>query len=155
MLKLKGISHGFFTGIPLQGSGDSSVVRVPDLWSKSRGLESWQDHFFPPGSTFCALISVSVPPKIPVILLKVQVAATAKHTCTLHIITGLHEMMWHGCMANTEHAKMAAVSRGASPVTIKNAVRTLLGWIVKMCYKKQQSLFRITCDKTCSASAQG
>ena len=31
----------------------------------------------------------------------------------------LHEVMVHGCMVYTEHAKMAAVSHGTSHVTIK------------------------------------
>ena len=48
------------------GSGDSSVVRAPDSWSKGRGFESRQErreNFLLRGQlSVLALISVSVPP---------------------------------------------------------------------------------------------
>ena len=70
----------------LKGSGDSSVVRAPDSWSRGRGFESlqerWENCLLQGQLSVLTLISVSVPPpcylsstqKTPVILPKVEVA---------------------------------------------------------------------------------
>ena len=88
-------------------SGDGSVVRAPDSWSKGRGFESRQEwrkpflHRCQP--SVLTLISVSVPPpcyrsrtqEIPVILPKVLVAGdswTRMHPTYM----ALHEVTWHG-----------------------------------------------------------
>ena len=48
------------------GSGDSSVVRAPDSWSKGRGFESllerWENFLLHGQLSVLTLISVSVPP---------------------------------------------------------------------------------------------
>ena len=122
----------------LAGSGDSSVVRVPDSWSKGCGFESlleWQENFLLQGQlSVLTLISVSIPPlcyrsstkKIPVILPKVQV--TAKHAYTLCMWLC---MKWHGAWLYGVHktcAETAAVSCGTRHVS---AVSTPLRWIFR------------------------
>ena len=113
------------------GSGDSSVVRAPDSWSKLRGFESWhelRENFLLQGQlSVLTLVSVSVPPpsthptaRVTTVARKCRCRVTAKHTCTLHMwLCVKWRDMVHGCMVYRECSKIAAVWRGINHVTTK------------------------------------
>ena len=83
-----------------------------------------------PGSAFCALISLPVPPpcyaqvarkRSRSFCQKCRWQVTAKHTCT-----PTHEVdvtIMHGYMVYTERAETAAVSRGTSHLTTKKSCK--------------------------------
>ena len=100
------------------GSGESSVVRAPDSWSKRRGFESWhelRENFLLQGQlSVLTLISVSVPPppthpttRATTVAHKCSCRVTAKHTCTLHMWLCLKwRAMVYGCMVYREWRAM-------------------------------------------------
>ena len=79
------------------GGGDSSVVRAPDSWLKSRGFESLQgrrqNFLFQGRLSVLTLISVSVPPRVTAVVGKKSRSfrqkcgwhVTAKHAYTLRM----------------------------------------------------------------------
>ena len=104
--------------------GDSTVVRAPDSWLKSRGFKSLQErreNFLLQGRlSVLALISVSVPPRVTAVARKRSRSfcqtcgwqVTAKHVYTLRMWLC---MKWHGAWLYGVHricAEMAAVSCG-------------------------------------------
>ena len=131
-------------------SGDSSVVRVPDLWWKGCRLKSQQeqwDNFLLWGQlSVLTLILVSVPPlcycsstwKIPVILPKcrLQLNMLTSYVHGLWASDGKWCEMVHGCMVYTEHTKTAAVSHDTSHITTKQHCKYITLVDIKMCYKK-------------------
>ena len=119
--------------------GDSSVVRAPDSWLKSRGFESlqeWWVNFLLQGRlSVLTLISVSIPPRVTAVARKrsrsfcqkCRWQVTAKHTYTLRMWLCVK---WHGVWFYGVHrtcAETAAVSCGTSHAS---AVSTPLRWIL-------------------------
>ena len=95
----------------LMGSGDSSVVRVPDLWSKGRRFKSLlerQENFLLHGQlSVLTLISVSIPPlcyhssKDPSHSAKSAGGRLQLNTHTPYICGFAWSDMEHGCMVYT------------------------------------------------------
>jgi len=123
-----------------RGSGDSSVVRARDSWSKSRGFESRQErreHFLLQGQlSVPPLISVCVPSpcyrsstyKFPVILPKVQAAGYSyvcglkwSDTVTRRIVVRMERIpnRYRNKRQHRTCTETAAVLRGTSRVTTK------------------------------------
>ena len=114
-----------------EGSGDSSVVRAPDSWSKlGPGFEFSQERredFLLRGQLFLLTrISVSVlPPCYCSSTQTILVIRSAKSAGGRLQVNTLHGMKWHcklvhlGCMVYTDWicSETAEVSRGTSHVT--------------------------------------
>ena len=150
------------------GSGDSSVVRVLDLWSKGLGFESreeqWDNFLLLGQLSVLTLISVSVPPlcyhssmwKDPVILPKVQVAGYSilnTHTPYLCGFEWSDTVNW--CMVGLHRTCAQTATFHVAPAMQQlecNQYTTSVD-INNTRYKKLHS-FRITCD-VCSESAWG
>ena len=121
------------------GSGDSSMVRVPnsdssDLWFKLMGLSPYRSGriiFLSRVNFLCQLLfSYPFQPHVPTVgyckkscsfCQKCRWQVTAKHTCTLP--TWLC-MKWHAAWLYGVH------------ITYQCCVSTTLQWIFKKCYKK-------------------
>ena len=134
--------HRSWWGIKNLGSGDSSVVRAPDLWLKGMGLNPCRSSgiiFFSRVNFLCWLLFWYPPPPPPPPLPQSHVkdpGHSAKsaggrlqlNTHTPYVCGFAWNDMEHGCMVCTEHAEMAAVSCCTSHAS---AVSTPLWWIFK------------------------
>ena len=125
------------------GSGDSSVVRAPNSWSKGRGFESLlerRENFLLQGQlSVLTLISVSVHPRVTAVARKRPRSfcqrhrwqVTAKHAYTLCMWLC---MKWHAAWLYGVHRmrrdwlSLAADTCGTSHAS---AVSTPLWWIFK------------------------
>ena len=132
---------------PTRWSRDSSVVRVPDLWSKTAGLSpgsSGERIFFTRVNFLCWLLCQYLfHPCVTAVAgkrswsfcQKCRRQVAAKHTCTLHLCLQMkrHYKQMHGCTVYTEWVPRRQQFYVAPAMRQPNStVSTPVQWIFKM-----------------------
>ena len=98
--------------LSIRGSGDSSVVRAPNLWSKGCGFESLLENFLLQGHTFCAdLFRYPFHPRVTAVARKRSRSFCQRRRLQLNTHTPyVCGFAWsdtvHGCMGYTERAEI-------------------------------------------------
>ena len=143
------------------GSGDSSVVRAPDSWSKSRGFESLlerRENFLLQGQlSVLTHFSIRSTPVLPHWVARKRCRSfcqkrrwqvTAKHAYTLHMWLC---MKWHGAWLYGVHRTRRDSSSFLWHQPCQRCKYTTSVDIQKTRYKKAIHSCRITCERSESA----